>query len=199
MGIRALLGIYDEYVSKGILQFIPTYKLSQDHIELFLEQLDHKGEGGAGNCIPLEEINILNFHSKTKPPEQILNETIPNRLDVDMESDNIINDFLEEHNYAIQHNSLSPYSLQVITYIAGFVAFRLGGLSYPSDDVISICIQSEKYFKEQHNIGQKIDKEFICSKVLKYFLRTIIIEEYKEKKTNVAKSKFFSGVIEAFI
>ena len=35
MDFEALIGMYDEYIVKGDLKFIPTYKLNQDHIELF--------------------------------------------------------------------------------------------------------------------------------------------------------------------
>lgn len=231
MGLKALIGMYDEYVAKGHLQFIPSYKINQDHIELFFGTIRSQGgynnnptcrqftaaykkilihaevrEGGAGNCIPLEDVNILNVTSKTKAPEQIINESIPNRSHVDYTDEVLTNDFFNDHDYAFNYDTLSPYSIEVITYIAGFVSFKLGqklqcelcltqlygdkedfldsliyhksrgGLKYPSIDVLSICVQSEKYLKMESIDNHKINKEAVCLKILNYFIHSSIFE-----------------------
>lgn len=109
------------------MKFIPTYKLNQDHLVLFDGTDRSQGgynnnptcrqftaaykkisihseirEGGAGNCIPLESINIiLNVSSKTNPPEQIINESIPHRSENqnDTQDDIILNSILHDHSY----------------------------------------------------------------------------------------------------
>lgn len=231
MGLKAVIGIYDEYIAKGHLNFIPTYKLNQDHIELFFGTIRSQGgynnnptcrqfmaaykkilihaevrEGGAGNCIPLEDINILNVTSRTKPPEQIINESVANRSLVNCIDDAATHDFLNDHNYAFNYDSLSAYSVEVVTYIAGFVSFKLGnklqcelcvtqlygdkedfldslishksrgGLKYPSTDVLVICIKTEKFLKVESIHKNKINKEIICLKILNYFIQEKIFE-----------------------
>lgn len=101
------------------------YKCSQDHLELYFCSVRSQGgynnnpscrqftsaykklvihaevrDGGAGNCIPLEEITILNISSLSKAPEEIINESLPNQKLINeitksgFESD----EFLQEHN-----------------------------------------------------------------------------------------------------
>lgn len=226
MDLKSLLGIYEEYVAKGVLKFIPAYKINQDHIELFFGAIRSQGgynnnptsrqfssaykkilihaevrDEGAGNCIPLEQINILNVASTNKTPEQIINESVPNRLNDDFD-DTEISNFLTEHDYAFNFNSLSQYSMEVIKYISGFVSYKLGnklqcehcisqlygekenfldslishksmgGLTYPSTDVIKICVECEKLLRiEQISNKYKINKSLISSKLLQFFIQ----------------------------
>jgi hypothetical protein len=54
--------------------------------------------------------------------------------------------------------------------IGSFLDFKnRGGLSYPSDDVIAVCVKSEKLLKLQINTNVKVDKSRIVYDVLKYF------------------------------
>ena len=84
INLTNILKIFHLYVKNGSLSYIPTYKFSQDHLELFFGSIwSHLGhndnptvrqfraaykrliiraeirEGGLGNCVPLEEIPIL--------------------------------------------------------------------------------------------------------------------------------------------
>lgn len=78
--------LYNKYIHSGILVFLPYYKLNQDHIlELFFCAVRSKlgantnptarqfkeiyrkmlgmceiSDRGLGNCVPLEEIKVLN-------------------------------------------------------------------------------------------------------------------------------------------
>jgi len=44
-----------------------------------------------------------------------------------------------------------------------------GGLSYPSEDVISICMITEKYIKEYYSENKPVNKLLVETKVLSYF------------------------------
>lgn len=177
-------------------------------------------EGGAGNCIPLEDIYILNVSSKTKPPEQIINESVANRSEKedDTQEDIILNNLLNEHSYAFNYDSLSPYSLEVITYIAGFVSFKLGcklqcehcvselfgekedflnslieyktrgGLSYPNLDVIKICEKTEIFLRHEQSCNKKINKQEVSLKVLKHFMGKNIFENMTAHDVNPLES-----------
>lgn len=86
--IESALILYNKLCEKNLLQYIPLYKLSQDHIELLFGCLRHHGGGNNnltvrqfkaaikkilvhadirnpnnGNCMPLEEISILHVTS----------------------------------------------------------------------------------------------------------------------------------------
>jgi hypothetical protein len=88
-------------IDPNALLFLPFYKLSQDHKELLFGSIRaHEGhnnnptarqfksafkkllihaevrDSGLGNCIPLEQIGILNWSSfSTKDPVDIINNT----------------------------------------------------------------------------------------------------------------------------
>lgn len=93
MALKSAICLYDTYIGcdTPILEYIPLHKLGQDHLELFFGNLrDHGGHNdnptarqftaaykkllihseiknnGVGNCIPLEDINILNCSSGKK-------------------------------------------------------------------------------------------------------------------------------------
>lgn len=107
------------------------------------------------------------------------------------------------------NTTLSQYCEEVVLYIAGFVSRKLGkslvcescvgalfgfkenlmgslinikdrgGLAYPSDDVIKICITCEKIFRRQSFSEQnlyKIKKDKLIQRTLAEFLHTTIFE-----------------------
>ena len=135
-----ILKIFDLYVKNGSLSYVPTYKLSQDHLELFFGSIrSHLGhndnptvrqfraaykrliiraeirENGLGNCVPLEEIPILTNNS----PINELNISTPNICNF-----NDLNDIIFDE-ATIDLNCLSNIASHVVVYIAGFVAFSL--------------------------------------------------------------------------
>jgi len=94
-----LINFKKKLIDSDALLFLPFYKLSQDHIELLFGSIRAHGghnnnptarqfksafkkllihaevrDGGLGNCIPLEQIGILNW-SSTKDHVDIINNT----------------------------------------------------------------------------------------------------------------------------
>lgn len=93
IALNSTINIYEKYIDidNPMIKFIPIYKLGQDHIKLFFGKIrSHCGnndnptakqfiaaykkllvyceikDNGLGNCVPLQEINILNCSSATK-------------------------------------------------------------------------------------------------------------------------------------
>lgn len=132
----ALKLLHKELILEKELIYLPFYKLSQDHIELFFGNI--RAHGGAnnnptarqfaaaykkllvhveikksekGNCTALEQVAILNCSSAV---ERINRTSGPN--------------FLEDSNYEAQEedipeaiSNMSEFSSQAIAYIAGYV------------------------------------------------------------------------------
>lgn len=197
ISIESLRNMYRMYVEESeILLYLPTYKLSQDHLEIFfgkirsfgrcnnnptaqqfkaafLRLLVHVEVKGklSGNCLPLEEMNILHCSSAIKS----INQTTP--TDAFDEEDP---DEGEDLNLGIL-TELNTYNELVVTYIGGFVTKKLeksikcqhcidvlvadtedsinlhkyelitvktrGGLKYPSKEIIFICELTEKFIQ----------------------------------------------------
>lgn len=149
--IKSVLFLYDEYVVTNKLDFLCTYKLSQDHLEIFFSAIRAKGGCNnnptatqfqaaykrmlvhgelkhltSGNCILLSEINILTC---TKPEIAINNTSDHNRLiddDVDLQQ-SLVGEVVvsRDHDYLADPTRLTEYAHHVIIYIAGFVVKAL--------------------------------------------------------------------------
>lgn len=213
-GLTSAIDIYNNFISSNsqlpILKSLPLYKCSQDHIEIYFGAVRAQSgrndnptcrqfitgykkllvhaelrEGGIGNCLPLEDINILNCPS-TRQKSFCSNEK---NILTNKSQDGLCN--------ILTLNSLSQFCNEVVIYIAGFVAKKLGdslrcehcvgllfglkenlvgsfvdfknrgGLSYPSDDLISICRTTEKVFRNYKiKQGIRVNKEKIVLEVL---------------------------------
>lgn len=148
-----------------------------------------------GNCIPLDQIGILNTSSYVKSPEDIINEIYP-QTNTTVEEHQHLNFSEVEHMFA---TNLSEFSQEIIIYISDFIVRKLnskikcetcltalignkenllnsflnfknrGGLTYPSNDVITLCHNTEKnvrlYIKNNVFI-KKNTHDIISSKVL---------------------------------
>jgi len=81
-------------------------------------------DDGLGNCIPQDQIGILNTSSvKTKEPTDYINDTCLLRsIDVELDTEQL---HLQNHDYIAKANSLSPFSEESIIYKTGFVAHQL--------------------------------------------------------------------------
>lgn len=205
ISLQSIINIYDIHINckKPLLKFLPVYKCSQDHIELFFGSIRSHGgynnnpisrqfiaaykkllihaeirEGGLGNCTPLNQIDILNCSSSKQNSKDQINNSCSassNLLGTLKDNDDIDHD----HDSFFANTTLSQYSEEVVTYIAGFMSRKLskslacefcvgalfglkenlmaslinikdrGGLAYPSNDVIKICIVCEKIFKRE--------------------------------------------------
>jgi len=129
------------------------YKFSQDHLELFFGSIRaHGGHNNnptvrqfrsvyrklvirtndipsfnTGNCIPLEEIDILHYSSSD--PVTVLNNNSSgcssDLIDEEIEQD--ISAFIMDHDYIGSHSSysFSNFSKEIIVYISGFVVHKL--------------------------------------------------------------------------
>jgi len=140
--------LYNELIITSYFKFIPCYKISHDHIELFFRAIrSHKGHNNnptarqfkaaylkllihadikqevIGNCIPLEDVDILISSSVCqKEPENIINETNMNYFaDITPEPEGY---FLKDHDY-IFDNSLSMFTREIVIYLSGFVVHKL--------------------------------------------------------------------------
>ncbi|CAG4958305.1 unnamed protein product [Colias eurytheme] len=123
-----------------------VYKISRDHIELFFSAIRARGgfnnnpnavqlkaafkrlivraeirDGGLGNCIPLEQINILNCSSTTNPTNT-LNQLTERKAFTEIPEDD--SDLYAEYIDCL-NGTLSKYTQSVAFYIAGFVARKV--------------------------------------------------------------------------
>lgn len=207
--------LYLELVEEEkVLFYIPMYKTSQDHLELLFCNI--RSHGGAnnnptarqfkaiykkilvhtelqnsekGNCVPLEEISILHCSSALK---SINNTSEKKQLCVEQQDELLETEYIA--NDMFFDNTLTEFTKQITTYIAGYVVKFLSlrlkcedclnelhsedlnpthrlieiknqtGLTTPSKDVILICEKVEKIFKNILSCG------YIKSKHTKQYL-----------------------------
>lgn len=194
--------IYKNYVASGDMRFMPMYKLSQDHLECFFSSIRAKGgfnnnptaiqfetaykrlivhgeikHLNSGDCVPLEDINILTFSDVRHETKLNLFTRLSNNDDQDSPTSDVIDN---DHDYLADPTRLTFYAKEVITYIGGFVVRRLrnvlkcedclvalvtdkykgiiakkdkGGLIYSSKDVVTVCETAEKIFRRRSQQG----------------------------------------------
>lgn len=240
--LNSTLSLYKSLVKSGKLDHIKMYKTSQDHLELFFGTIRSLGgfnnnptsrqfqsaykklvihsnnieNLNTGNCIPLENIDILHY-SSSDPIKTINNSTNSHDTDSILSEENVqeVDSYINDHDYIYTQNiyiniyNFSNFSKEIIIYIAGFVVHKLsstikcdkclkalcsndkesffnslitlknkegdkGGLNYPSDDVIIICLQTEKILKSFNYENRQINTLFIQSKVLYHFYNSNI-------------------------
>lgn len=219
--INSLKELYQEYVEKKqLLSFIPTYKANQDNLEMFHSTMrSHSGYNSnptcvqyanafkktllhcqlsskrTGNCIPLEEIQILHENPKfpSPPPIEDYISCIDSSED---ELDGMVSNVLMER--CINQNHLDVY-VNIIAYISGFVAKRVatvikcdlcisslttddendseffiihgkrrGGLFFPSRSVREICSVADKTFNHclKMSKGPMLNVEFTIERMV---------------------------------
>jgi len=154
VSLHSLLQLYSTLIEPNKLTHIKAYKLSQDHLELFFCSIrshggfnnnstvrqfrsaykklvirtTHMKQFNTGNCIPLEDIDILHYSSSDLVTILNNNSTNINSDDV-VEEENLqnINSFIMDHDYIMSHSnySFSQFSKGIIIYIAGFVVYKL--------------------------------------------------------------------------
>lgn len=139
----SVLGLYSTWVETQHLRFIPTYKLSQDHLETFfcavrsrggwnnnpnaqqfisaykrlLVQVQLGGKHNA-NCFPLDSTKILNVTTSSRHRKITLLE------EADEAEDDGDDEFVRSHDPDRPLQSLqvlTPYVSDVVGYISGFV------------------------------------------------------------------------------
>lgn len=230
--INSTLYLYNRLIEEEkALKYLTLHKFSQDHLELFFGVIRAHGrtnnnptsrqfkaaykktlintelkEGFRGNCIPLEDISILNESSVqkiniTSERYRILNDMnqmeSSDSTDVESMPDDMLLEFDEQLN-----TTMSDYlRRQIVAYISGYVVKYLqskikcesclkelyadnyndsdldliktknkGGLTFPSRDVIKICIRTEcsiRCVKSQSLNTPNFRKHKIVSNTLK--------------------------------
>ena len=145
--IDAVVGLAEDLVNveNPVLKYLLTYKMSQDHLELFFSAvrasggwnnnptcrqfttaykqllMRHNIEGGRGNCSPQDDTEILNGvkdqcdMNNSQPATDV---AIARRYDLELREP-----VASDHDYCDVPNSivLSDYKEAVISYVAGFV------------------------------------------------------------------------------
>lgn len=144
INMSSAISLYNRLVvDNQFLEYLPLYKVSQDHLELFFSAIRSKGgynnnpnaiqfkaaykrlliraeirEHGVGNCIPLEQISILNCPSTNDPIKNI--NMLTDRNILIEEDSSLYEEYID--NLEIKQNE---YTEQVLLYIAGFIARKL--------------------------------------------------------------------------
>jgi len=217
INFNSLIHLKFEYIDTNCLKFIPVYKLSQDHLEMFFGSVRAQGgynnnptsrqfksaykkiminaqikDTGLGNSA-LEDIPVLNCSKVNDPVTAINNSNCILNVTVELEPEEYI---FETDGFHL--NNLSQFSKEVSLYIAGFVSHKLltkikcdvcngalfgnkgnffysiinmkdkGGLHYPSNNVVQICVATEKNFKTYDK--KPFNKMLIIINVLKSFI-----------------------------
>lgn len=139
------------------MDFLLTYKLSQNHLEMFFSAIRSKGgfnnnptaaqleaaykrlivhkelaTSSEANCLPIDRTNILTISSTNK----FKNEEYLDMLCAEVESDN-------DGNFLIDQTELQ-YTHNVIEYIAGFVSRKLKKKCYQCDQCILVIINNSE-------------------------------------------------------
>ncbi|KAK7879527.1 hypothetical protein WMY93_033764 [Mugilogobius chulae] len=187
---RSVLNIFHELVEKDNAQcrYLLTYKLSKDQLELFFSSVRARGgfnnnpttrqftaaykrllvrhqvKAGTGNCLLLDNTNILGVTSAS------INTTRRFNLEPVMEAQS-------EHDYSVcpDVDAVSEYKEAAINSIAGFVVKKIkekhlcltcsdaitsntpihpfillknrGGLQKPSEGIVAVCREAERCFQ----------------------------------------------------
>lgn len=215
-----MINLKSSLIDTNKLKYLPFYKLSQDHLEMFFGSVRAQGgnnnnpttrqfksaykkllvnaqikDSGLGNCLALQDIPILNCSSLSSNPVMAINQSRASLYkDVQLEPEV----FTIENDGA--HLDLSEFSREIVIYIAGFVSHKLctqikcdicvqaligskgnylnsliaindkGGLTYPSKDVIDICMVVEKYIKMFSLVNKPFNSLYIKNKSLGNFI-----------------------------
>lgn len=227
VSLKSELSLYNEIISeKQLLLFLPMYKCSQDHIELFFSSVRSRGgwnnnpsarqftasykrllvraevrEGGVGNCMPLEEISILTTSSsRLANPESSI---YANHLDIDITSENdSLESIWKDHDYIMNTTVISEFSSQIIVYIAGFVTHQLQSSIKCVECVGALIGEQENFLhslitRKSHG-GLTYPSTDVCKicKIAEHFLRVSEISLSKFNFFNMLKSKIMFNVLQ---
>ncbi|GBM48047.1 hypothetical protein AVEN_34374-1 [Araneus ventricosus] len=145
----------------GDLKFLFTYKLSQDHLELFFSAIrshnptakqfkaayvrlltHHQMTSNSANCTILDGTNILNVGASKNTYLKSINDSDAQRDDIDQWS--AVESLVQDHNYCVNaFRHQSQYSQDVIGYVPGFVVKKLK-TSLCCVDCISAVVEKSK-------------------------------------------------------
>lgn len=224
ISLKSALALYNELIyNKKLLIYLPLYKVSQDHLELFFSSVRSKGgwnnnptarqfsaaykrliirteirEGGIGNCIPLEDIPILSGSNRYEVPDHNINHPTA--------EENLCNDLQttwNDHDYLMNTQVLSEYSAQIIIYIAGFVVHQLEKVIRCEHCIGALMGEKENFLnslisKKNHGGLTYPSKDVIeiCTMV-EHFIRVNEASILKTHFVKMLKSKMMHECIES--
>lgn len=140
--IKSVQDLFDDLVQNGPLQYLLTYKLSQDHLELFFGAvrssfgcnnnptvrqfisaykrllMRHEIKGGSGNVAIRDSTTILYVTRDSIPRNDAVTDTLTASLS---KRYNLENDDLEDLTESPNLEHISNYKRAAIGYMAGFV------------------------------------------------------------------------------
>lgn len=243
--INSALFLYDRLIEKEkVLKYLTLYRFTQVHLELFFGVIRAHGrannnptsrqfkaaykktlintelkESFGGNCIPLEDISILNESSVqkiniTSERYRILQNDLSlessEGTDVEPMADELLLEFDEQLN-----TTIGDYlRRQIVAYISGYVVKDLhskikcesclkelyadnyddddlylikiknkGGLTFPSKDVINICLRTECSIRSVQ--AQSLNTlNFRKHKIVSNTLKSLIGQDCFKKSAN---------------
>ncbi|KAG7307177.1 hypothetical protein JYU34_007329 [Plutella xylostella] len=147
--IKSLESLYETLIESNRLRYLTTYRLSQDHIELFFGSIRMHGghndnpnarqfkgiyrkllchmelkSAESGNCVPLEHISILMCSSALKSINETAASTRPDD-EAETSEQESLGENLERASQLLHNTQFWEYKEQVVGYIAGYVARSL--------------------------------------------------------------------------
>lgn len=165
--IRSVLSLYEKLVAKKSLIYLATYKLNQDHVELFFSQIRQMGgfnnnpsssqfqsaykkllihcelhEDSNGNCIKFENIPILQKNEILKTEDIINTSTLKYR---------ILNEEINEDEPEPEPAIISMTKEAIIAHIAGFIVRKLENL-IKCEMCLSVLRETEDPLKKRNQL-----------------------------------------------
>jgi len=153
--LHSLRKMFNDYVRTGRLKYLLTYKLSQDHLELFFgcirsrlgcnnnptasqfkssyKRLLIHGvmHGLHGNCLPQDDTDILTYNINEESSSTKKSLGVPSTIDKDVEKVRRkynLQDHIWDHDYVtslLSTTNLSNFQESVVEYIGGFVVRQI--------------------------------------------------------------------------
>ncbi|CAI6354154.1 unnamed protein product [Macrosiphum euphorbiae] len=148
------MNLKTQLIDNNCIESLPMYRLSQDHLEIFFGSIRSLGgcnnnttarqfksafkkilirsevrDSALGNCIPVENIMILNCVSTSKKnPIDIINDTTFNGIydeHLKPETNDDINILDHDYLYTNNHFNFNQFVNECVIYISGFVVKKL--------------------------------------------------------------------------
>lgn len=239
ININSLKKLYANLIGGNRLVFLPTYKLSQDHLEMFFSSIRMQGGFNdnpnvrqfkgcykkllahlevrcltTGNCVPLEQIAVLNCTSA----QQIINTTTPSyrhEEQEDEEDENINNSLSfikeitkEDDKLAERLNieEFNDYRKLIVGYLAGSICHYASKKIKCQKCIARLCTDDWYFFHKLINLKTRGGLSFpskdlfdiccTCEMVIRRILKdniTIYNERQHQYMLNKKLEKFIAN------
>ncbi|XP_022182833.1 uncharacterized protein LOC111042513 [Myzus persicae] len=234
VSLNSLLQLYSTLIESNKLSYIKAYKVSQDHLEIFFCSIRSHGgfnnnptvrqfrsayrklvirttdmkQFNTGNCIPLEDIDILHYSSSD--PVTVLNNNSTNINSdkiVEEENSQNINSFIMDHDYIVSNSdySFSYFSKEVITYVAGFVVHKLTNTLKCNNCKYALCATDKACFLNsfitlKNKVGDRGGLIYPSDSVMNICFKTEkVLKKYSYRIKAVNKLQIQSEVLTHFL